>query len=418
VFALFEGLFAKRHDHVLNQRGGGVENPAVVGRNHQQYHQQHEQPHHPHRKLFAQQHRHHHLVVEGAELLERRVVLPPDVPGLGAFRVDPGGGDPRLRRPVHGMFGRIQIALIRVVRLRIGLIDADDMPDRRNGGRLEDDILPDFGVGDGLFRDSVNQGDPHVPGPVGEMPGLHHRNQEQRQQRQHQRGEPVAPRPQNPCHLLLVRRPARAGGVVADPGAAVQHRTDDGDDEGEQIEVTERGDVHRVEEALSLDAVEHDRSDIVVPRNFAQHKHRENHEDGVGHQPLDGVGDQKRNASAGPDDQHGQRQDHDHHQSECGDLPAPEIDRQRKPHEVNEEPCRHRRPDRIGHDLRDGADERRHNSQRPVVAHLQELPHRQGPGLAVPVEHVTGERHEDAQRHNQLPPETDRQSALVFLLAE
>ena len=255
-------------------------------------------------------------------------------------------------------------------------------------------------------------------GRGGEAVVEHEGDDENSDQRHHGSGKTVTPGAEDVGHFLLMRSAAGIGGVVADPCGAVEDGAGDRDDQCEDVEIAQFLDVHRVEEAFSGRAVEHDRRDVAEPGDVRKNEDREDHEDRITDDSLEAVRHQERNTSRRPDDRQCENQQ-DRHQHAVGRNFEPE-NRQfvRDSEKVNEEPHRHGRSDGVGDHLCESADDRRHNTEGTAVTLFEELAGGEAARLAEPVHAITAQRHEKTERNGQVVPETHGHAALIILFAE
>ena len=87
-----------------------------------------------------------------------------------------------------------------------------------------------------------------------------------------------------------------------------------------------------------------------------------------------------------------------------------------QPKEIDEEIGRDRRSDGVAQRFSGRAQDGGEDAEGPVVAHLQELPHGQRLGLAIPVDAVASQCHGDPQRGDHVFPKHQRIAGLVFHL--
>ena len=392
VFIRGERFFLERHDDILHDGGGGVEDARIVGREHQHDHQQGDQPDHTARQNVAQHHRHHHLIVERAESL------------IGRVAVLLGGQD---------VGGLAEIAGVGVVRAGEFLSFRED--DLRLGGEGGHHLVAYDVVFDGFGGDLGGEFVADRLRLRGEILVGHQRDHADGDDHAHEETEAVPPGADDAGHLLFVWTFSAAAGVVADPAGAVEDVVGDGDDQGEEVEVAELIDVIWIEETFSLDAVGHDRSDLHGPGEFAEDEEDEDHENRIADQPLEAVGDDQRNPSGRPDHHHREDETEDQHQHEGGDGDAEHVDRVRQTEKVDEEPGRDGGADRVGEHFGDGPERGGEDAEGAVVAQFEELTHRHRLGFAETVETVSGERGDQRDGDDDVVPEVECETALILL---
>ena len=220
---------------------------------------------------------------------------------------------------------------------------------------------------------------------------VHDRNDHDRNHHEHHIGKPVSPGAQNAGHLLLVRRTAGVRSVVSEPACAVQNGGEEVHHQSENIEITQFGNIIRIEETLPRRTVHHGRSDRAVPRNVQKNVADNDHKHRIAEQPLKRIRNQQRNPAARPDTDHRHR--HQEHENDCEAWNRKPENRYavRQSEKVDEKVHRDRRPERICDHLGNRAQRGGENSERPVVTHFKELAERERLRLTPAVDAVTGQ---------------------------
>ena len=392
-----------RQDHVLHQRRGGVENAAVVRGDQQHDHQEAEQPEHSRREDFTDYRRHHHLLVKRTVFLE-----------LVA----------RFRRVAERVAHRVEIRRIGIFLLGKRLFPLLFRERFRNPVNLIHDFRPDSLIGNdavqnlrGEFLTDFRAGDLELVPGVRKVRTRHEDDHHDCQQQDHHVGKTVLPGAEHARHLLFVRRPAGAAGIVPDPARTVQDGTEQSHDQRENIEIAKLRDVIRIHETLPRNTVPHDRRNVIRPREIQNDITYDDHENRIAEKSLETVRNQKRNAPARPDEHHRKAQAERHDDYVARQIDPHDRNPVRKSEVVDEKVRRDGGANGVCDHLRNRAQNRaEHTEKLAPVTQFEELSHGETPCFAPAVQTISGQCHEYANGSRNRPPETHRKSGLIILL--
>ena len=222
-------VFVERHHAVLDQRGTGGEDPAVVGGDDKQQDQQAEQPDQPGRKHVPHGRGQHQLAEDRFELL-----------GFGtAFAVQ-----------TEIFLRRSEIDLIRAVLMGERFVDADPVFIRRDRLDLLHEAVAFGLIGDQFVGDVLRNAGPDGFGILRIIGMVQDRNDGDRDQNIEDGGESAAPVAEDRPHFAFMRTDR---GIVAAGDAAgfVQHHRGKGYDQGEKVEIAQMRHIIRIQKTFA-----------------------------------------------------------------------------------------------------------------------------------------------------------------------
>ena len=235
------------------------------------------------------------------------------------------------------------------------------------------------------------------------------------QQDIHHAGETAAPCTEEGTHFVFVCAfSSSTVTLCTSPGHTAEDGTEDPGKDVEQVECTQVLNVIRVQHGFAGIAVQQSRNDLTHPVELVEDIDTDDGIERIRYKPLNAVCDHDGDLTALCDDPDSQTQEDEHEQTECGEVPATDIDVRRKVQEVHDAAGTHSREDRIVDDPGDRLQEGSINTERSVITHFKELPHSHSAGFAITVGTVPGQTQKESERCGNRAPETDCETAFVI----
>ena len=244
---------------------------------------------------------------------------------------------------------------------------------------------------------------------------VHERIGADHQQHDHQGRKTAAPGAEHAGHLLFVRVGSRTiVRLAAEPGVTAIDAPKDADQNIKDVERGQFPDIERIEKAHPLRPAHH---------RFLDFGQREEVEDGdddnrvneITEQPLDAVGDHRRQLAAQQHDNQGKRKETGHQQAEYRPVHAEKLDIIRQLAVVHQETAADRRKQRVIQQTGQEGQETGQNPEAARMAHFKELGHRHGPRLPVAVNDEPGQGQKQRDDGAELSPEIQRITGFVIV---
>ena len=292
-------LFNKGQNNILTDGTCRTENTAVISRNHQHHHQQTEQPQRTDRQNIAQRHRQHQLIIKRTELGIN------SVPFVHIFGSQ-GTADSR------------QINSIIVLFIRKFGINADDVLMTGKLPHIMSNALTKLSIRHQLGSNFLSQLHTDIVGFGRKVLVIEHCDDRTGNKHIKNRPQSTAPGSQQTCHFLFVSRTRRRLGTAAvNPAHTLNKaRNDRNDQHRKQVEVTQFGNIHRIDEAFVFHPVHHHRHHFISPRELIHHKDHKKRQHRVNNETLHGIGDRHSKRTAPVNNGERNRKYHQHNNME------------------------------------------------------------------------------------------------------
>ena len=237
------------------------------------------------------------------------------------------------------------------------------------------------------------------------------------QQNDHHGGKTGSPCSKQTAHFLFMR--IGGSGIVSlcsAPRHTVEYGTENTDKYIKQIESTHIFNIIGIQHTFTRSTVHQRRNHFPVPRKTVEDIGNNDRIQRVRDKSLHTVCHHNRNLPAHGHDPYGNTEKQQHQKPESGEFPVPDIKMNGKIQEIHHAACSDCGENRIVDHAGDRLENCRKNTECPVVADFEELPHRHRLGFTEAIVAETGQSEDQSQRSRNSAPETDCESAGIIHL--